>query len=282
MVYLSKGNLSAAISEAGAELKSFKKDGEEYIWCGDPAVWSGTAPILFPIVCTLKDNTYTLDGKAYNLNPHGFAKDAAFAVESASDDSATFLLTHSEGTLEVYPFEFEFRVIFTLTDTSLTVEYKVNNLNDREMYFSVGAHEAYATPGGVEDYDLIFEHKENLDTVLLNGRVLSENTMTVGKNTEYLPIYEKYFALDTLIFKNLKSHSVILKNRKTERAVKVDFPHCNYIGIWHKPDAPYLCIEPWAGIPDNDNTDGNIKTKEGIVTLAPRGEYRNIHTITVL
>lgn len=281
MVYLSKGNLSAAISEAGAELKSLKKGGEEYIWCGDPDVWSGTAPVLFPIVCSMKNNKYILDGKEYSMNPHGFAKDETFAVESLTDSSVTFLLTDSQKTLAIYPFKFELRVIFTLNEQSLVVEYKVKNQNDREMYFSVGSHEAYATPGGVEDYDIIFEQKENLDTVLLNGRYLSENTMTVGKNTEYLPIYEKYFALDTLIFKNLKSHSVALKNRKTERSIRVDFPDCDYIGFWHEPESAFLCIEPWAGLPDNYNTDGDIKTKEGIVKLEARGEYSNIHTITV-
>ncbi len=281
MIYLSNGIISAEISEIGAELKSLKKNGYEYMWYADPQIWGSSAPVLFPILCALKNDRYILDGKSYQMPKHGFVRSEKFSVENVSDTSVTLLYTDNEKTLEVYPFKFEFRVIFALKGSSVEIEYKVNNINDREMYFSVGAHEAFATPEGIEDYDLIFPYKEDFETVLLNGGLLQKHTMTVAKNTEYLPLYDKYFVLDTLIFKNLRSREVILKNRKTERAVKVEFPNCDYIAFWHKHSAPYLCIEPWSGLPDNDDTDHNIKTKEGILTLEARGEYSNIHTITV-
>ncbi len=281
MIYLKNENLEAQISENGAQLKSLKKDGYEYIWNGDARIWGDTAPVLFPILCSLKDGKYILDGKTYNMTKHGFVRRALFEVESASDISVTLLYTENESTLEMYPFCFEFRVIFTLTGSSLKVEYRVNNNNDCEMYFSVGAHEAYATPDGVENYDIIFPEKEDLETVLLHNGLLQEHTSLVAKNTEYLPIYEKYFMLDTLIFRNLKSRELVLKNRVTDRSIKVEFPNCDYLGIWHKMSAGYLCIEPWAGLPDHYNTDNDITKKEGIVTLAPRGVYSNIHTITV-
>lgn len=281
MIYLTNGILSAEISEIGAEIKSLKKDGYEYIWSGDPRVWGSTAPVLFPVLCILKDGRYILDGKTYEMTRHGFVRGKEFLVENATDTSVTMLYTHNEQTLRMYPFEFEFRVIFTLVENSVQVEYRVNNLNDREMYFSVGAHEAYATPEGIEDYDIIFPHKENLETHLLAGGLLQRNTMVVGKNTEYLPLYDKYFILDTLIFKHLQSKSLILKNRKTDRAIQVEFPDCDYLAIWHKPSAGYLCIEPWSGLPDYADTNHDITQKEGIMTLAPYQEYSNIHTITV-
>lgn len=281
MIHLTNGILSAEISEIGAEIKSLKKDGCEYMWSGDPQVWGNTAPVLFPIIGFMKDNRYTLDGTTYEMTKHGLVRGKEFAVENVTDTSVTLLHTHNEQTMQMYPFAFEFRVIFTLVDHSLKVEYRVNNLNDREMYFSTGSHEAYATPEGVENYDIIFPHKEDLETYLLAGGLLQKKTMTVGKNTEYLPIYETYFALDTLIFKHLRSKALILKNRKTERTIQVEFPDCDYLGIWHKPGAPYLCIEPWAGLPDNEDTDQDITGKEGIIALPPHKEYSNIHTITV-
>ncbi len=281
MIQLFNGILSVDISEMGAEIKSIRKDGRETIWCGDPQVWAGTAPVLFPSLCAMKNDRYILEGKTYPMAKHGFVRGREFGVESVSETSATLIYTQNDETLAMYPFDFEFRVIVTLVGASVQVEYRVTNLNDRTMYFSVGAHEAYATPEGVEDYDLIFDEREDLDTYLLADGLLLKNTMTVGKDTAYLPLYDKYFMLDTLIFKHLKSKAVTLRNRKTGRAVRVDFPHCDYLGIWHKPSAGYLCIEPWAGLPDNLDTDGNLATKEGIVTLAPHGEYRNIHTITV-
>ena len=79
----------------------------------------------------------------------------------------------------------------------------------------------------------------------------------------------------------MKSKSLVLKNRKTDHAIKVDFPDCPYLAIWHKPDAPFLCIEPWAGLPDNVDTNYDFAAKEGIMALAPHKEYSNIHTITV-
>ncbi len=281
MVYLSNGIISAAISETGAEIKSLKKDSYEYIWSGDPRVWANTAPFLFPIVCKLKDDKYLLNGKTYEMGKHGFVRNKPFVVESASEVSVTMLYTENEETLKMYPYNFEFRAIYTLDGSSLKVEYRVNNTNNCDMYFSVGAHEAYATPEGIEDYDLIFPNKENLETTLLNGALLTKNTMTIGKNTEYLPLYEKYFILDTLIFKTLKSRSVMLKNRKTDRALTVEFPDCDYLGIWHKPSAGYICIEPWAGIADNEDTDYDFTKKEGIIKLDAHKVYSNIHTITV-
>ncbi len=281
MVYLSNGMISAEISEKGAEIKSLKKDGYEYMWSGDARVWGNTAPFLFPIVCKLKDDKYMLDGKTYEMPKHGFVRNQPFTVESATKNSVTMLYTENENTLKMYPFNFEFRAIYTLIGSSLQVEYRVNNVNDRDMYFSVGAHEAYATPEGIEDYDLIFPEKENLETVLLNGGLLTKNTMTIGKNTEYLPLYDKYFILDTLIFTNLKSRAVTLKNRKTDRKLTVSFPDCDYLGIWHKMSAGYICIEPWSGHSDFEDHDYDFTKKDGIIKLAPHAQYSNIHTITV-
>ncbi len=281
MIQLSNGVLSVEISEIGAEIKSICKDGYEYMWSGDPRVWGNTAPVLFPSLCAMKNDQYILDGKTYPMSKHGFVRGKQFEVESVSETSATLLYRQNQETLRMYPFDFEFRVTVTLDQSTVRVEYHVKNENDRTMYCSVGAHEAYATPEGVEDYDLIFPEKENLDTFLLAGGLLLDKTMTVGKDTEYLPLYDKYFMLDTLIFKHLRSKSVTLRNRKTGRWVRVDFPDCDYLGIWHKPSAGYLCIEPWSGLPDNADTDGNIETKEGIVLIPPRGTYRNLHTITV-
>ncbi len=281
MICLSNGIISAEISELGAEIKSIKKDGYEYMWSGDKRVWGNTAPVLFPILGFLKDGKYTLDGKTYEMTKHGIVRGKLFSVESATEASATMLYKHNEETLKMYPYEFELRVIFTLEGSSVKVEYRVNNNNDKEMHFTVGAHEAYATPEGIEDYDIIFPNKENLETMLLNGGLLQHHTMTIGKNTEYLPLYDKYFILDTLIFENLKSKELILKNRKTDRSVKIEFPDCPYLAIWHKPSAGYICIEPWSGLPDREDTNYDIKTKAGIMSLAPHGIYSNIHRITV-
>lgn len=282
MITIKNKKLTAEISEFGAELKSLKSGNFENMWQGDPQVWAGTAPVLFPMLCALRDGKSIINGKEYALPRHGFARKKVFEVESKAESSVTLLLKHDNQTLEVYPFEFEFRVSFTLNESSLKVEYKVKNLNDTTMYFSVGAHEAYVTPEGIEDYDIIFPEKEIFDSVLLNGGLLQDNTMLIAKNTNTLPLYEKYFILDTLIFRDLKSRSCVLKNRKTERSVRIEFPDCDYLGIWHQPSAGYICIEPWSGLPDHQNSNYDITQKEGIISLDAKGEYKNTHTITIL
>ncbi len=281
MITIKNENLTCSITEIGAEIKSLIKDGTEYMWGADPAFWGKTAPILFPMVGSTKDNTYILDGKTYNMKKHGFLILKEFTVESVTDSSVTMLYKHNDETLAMYPYEFEFRAIFTLIGSSLKVEYKVNNLTDKTMYCSVGGHEAYATPGGVEDYDIVFPYKEDLDTVMLEGPLVTDETMTLAKNTEFLSIYEKYFAIDTLIFKNLKSREVVLRNRKTERTVKVEYPDCDYIAFWHEPGGEFLCIEPWSALPDNAKTDHDLTKKESIVKIEANGAYSNIHVITV-
>ena len=281
MINIKNEILSCDISEIGAEIKSLKKGDTEYIWCADPKFWGKSAPVLFPMIGSSKDNKYTLNGKTYPMKKHGFLIGKEFTVEDKSDSSVTLLFTHNEETLALYPYQFEFRAIFTLEKESLKVEYKVNNLTDDTMYFSVGAHEAYATPGGVEEYDLVFPHKEDLDAILLEGPLVIDETRTFARKVDCFSIYEKYFELDTLIFRKLKSNEVVRRNRITERTVKVEYPDCDYIAFWHEPGAEFLCIEPWTSLTAHAHGDHDIKKKEGIIPLVPHGVYSNTHIITV-
>ena len=281
MITIKNEFLTCDISEIGAEIKSLKKNGTEYMWSADPNFWGKTSPILFPMVGSTKDDKYILNGKTYNMKKHGFLILKEFKVEEATDTSVTMLYTHNDETLTMYPYEFEFRAVFTLVGSSLKVDYKVKNLTDEKMYFSVGAHEGYAAPGGVEEYDLIFPYEEDLDTVVLDGPLVTNNFDTYAKGVKVFSIYEKYFDIDTLIFKHLKSKDVTLRNRKTGRSLKVEYPDCEYIAFWHEPGAEFLCIEPWSALPDNVNTDHDLTKKEAITVIDGKGEYTNTHIITV-
>ena len=281
MITIQNARLTAQINELGAELKSLVMDGVEYIWPGHPDIWKSSCPLLFPICGGLKDNCYTYKGKEYAMPRHGFGRTKVFTVETVTEDSAVFLLQADEETRAMYPFEFELRVIYTLKERSVEISYQVKNLGEETMYFSIGSHEGYFTPEGVEDYDLWFPEKETLNSYVLCGTLLSDNRLPIIKNQRCLPIYEKYFMIDTLVFKDLKSRSALLRNRKTGRSIRVDFPDAKYFMVWHKPGAPFLCLEPWNGVADSVDTDGTIETKEGIMTLAPTQEYRNTHTITI-
>lgn len=282
MIELKNKYLTAKFNELGAELKSLMMDGKEYIWPGHPDIWKSSCPVLFPVCGGLKEDKYTYKGKAYPMMRHGFARTRLFQVESQTNTKVVFLDKADEKTKAVYPFDFELRIIYTLEAQSLQIEYQVKNKGAETMYFSIGSHEGYLTPGGVEDYDVIFPQKETLNTYVLSGTILSNETMPILKEQAVLPIYEKYFMIDTLVFKDLQSRSATLRNRKTGRAIRVDFPDAENFMIWHNPGAPYLCLEPWNGVADIVGSSFAIEEKEGIQTLPVGQTYHNTHTITIL
>ncbi len=282
MITISNEFLTATFSEIGAELKSLKCGDKEHIWYGDPQFWTGSSPVLFPICSGLKDDEFIYEGKTYTMQKHGFARRAEFEVETADQSSATFLLSSDNCPKENYPFQYEFRIIYTLTGKKLNVEYNIRNLTDGDMYFSVGAHEAYLCPEGIDNYEIVFEKAENLDAYQLEGPLLSDNTKSYGQNTTVLALNNSLFENDCLIFKNLNSRSVILRNKTTDQKIKVDFEGFPYMLVWTVPGAPYVCIEPWCGITDNVNTTKNFAEKEGIERIVKGGSFYRIHSFEIL
>lgn len=279
-IVLSNSEISATLSTKGAELISVKRNGEEKIWVGTPEVWPSHAPILFPICGGLKDDKYIYNGKEYSLQKHGYVRFLEFELESCSDESAVFLHRYDEQTLEKFPFKYELRVIYTLNGNSLKVDYRVKNLSDEEMYFSIGGHEGYYCPEGIEEYSIIFEEPEMLDSSILDGNLLLHETVNVGKNTRELALKYDYFAVDALVFLNLKSRRVALKNNRTGYSIGLDFEGQDYFLLWTKPGAKYICLEPWCS--HQDFIDGNydFKSKPGIVRLSGNEETTKSHTIT--
>ena len=160
MITIKNEHITASFAKLGAELKSFKFKGKEYIWPGSEESWKGSAPILFPICSGLKDDTYFLEGEKYQLQKHGYARFCEFEVENLQDASVTFLLKSNDESKKVYPFDYELRIIYSLTENGLKVDYDVKNLTDKTMYFSIGAHEGYLCPEGIEEYDIILPEKE--------------------------------------------------------------------------------------------------------------------------
>ena len=282
MIALNNEFLEVKIAEQGAELKSILFNGTQYIWHGDPEVWGFSCPLLFPICGGLKDDKYVYNGKQYSLQKHGFARKKTFVLEKKSDSEAVFLLKSDAETINSYPFKFELRVIFSLSEKSVKIDYLLKNLEDTPMYFNIGSHEGYFAPDGVDDFDIIFPLKETLSTTVLDGNMLTDNTVPVIENSSVLPLKEDYFKVDALVFTDIKSRSLILKNRKTEHSVKIDFPDDKYLLLWQKYGAPFICVEPWNGIPDTVGSGSDITQKFGITKLAGNGEFTHTHSITII
>lgn len=274
--------LSVNISDIGAEIKSIVYNDTEYIWEGRPEVWNGSCPLLFPICGGLKDDKYILGGKEYILEKHGFARKKTFTLEVCTDTTAVYLLCSDSDTKKCFPFDFELRVIYSLLGKTVKIDYSIKNLCDDIMYFNIGSHEGYYTPEGIEDYDIVFPQNETLQSNVLYGNLLSNNSQPIIKDSNILPLYDKYFVVDALVFTDIKSRSVTLRNRKTGRSVKVDFPDDKYFLLWHKHGAPYICLEPWNGIPDRVGSSYEISEKDGITKLEGKSEYKHTHSITII
>ncbi|MBW1655867.1 aldose 1-epimerase family protein [Flavobacterium quisquiliarum] len=279
---ISNSKLSASIKHAGAELFSIKDNqNNEYIWEGNPDFWGKHSPVLFPIVGTLKNNTYIIKEKEYQLPRHGFARDMEFELIEKTENKAIFSLKSSEETLKKYPFEFELQLIYTLTENSLNLEYKITNNSNEKMPFSIGAHPAIALPGNFEDYALQFEKEEELKYYLLENDLISSKTKVLKTVNNEVSLNYDLFKNDALIFKTLDSKSLnILKNSKPY--VKVDYKDFPSLGIWTKENAPFICIEPWLGYSDTDENTGDLYKKEGILILDENKKISVKFSITIL
>lgn len=279
---ISNSTISASIKHSGAELFSLKNNqNKEYIWEGNPDFWGKHSPILFPIVGTLRNNIYTINGKEYQLPRHGFARDTDFQLVEKTENSAVFSLKWDTETLKKYPFEFELQLIYTLEDTSLNIEYKVINTSKTKMPFSIGAHPAIALPENFENYALEFEKEEVLKYYILENDLISNKTEVLKTTNNLIPLNYQLFENDALIFKSLESNSVtILENSKPY--IKVDFEDFPSLGIWTKDQAPFVCIEPWLGYSDTSENSGDLFEKEGILTLDANQTFHSKFSITVL
>jgi galactose mutarotase-like enzyme len=274
--------LTATINSFGAELCSLKnKDNKEYIWEGNPDFWGKHSPILFPIVGTLKNNSFHYNAKEYHLSRHGFARDMDFEIVDEKENSVTFSIHSSEETVKVYPFEFELQIIYTLDNYNLSIEYKVINKGNSKMPFSIGAHPAFALPGNFEDYSIQFDKEESLEYYLLENDLISNQTKKLETQEGQIPLTYELFKNDALIFKTLKSKSLtILEDRIP--VLRVNFKDFPSLGIWTKMNAPFLCIEPWFGYSDTNENSGNLFVKEGIQVLEENATFRSEFSIEIL
>lgn len=279
---ISNSTLKASIKNAGAELFSLKDNqNKEYIWEGNPDFWGKHSPILFPIVGTLKNNTYTIDKKEYQLSRHGFARDMEFQLIEKSGNSAVFSLESNPETLKKYPFEFELQLIYTLENTTLNIEYVVINKSESKMPFSIGAHPAIALPEKFENYAFKFEKAEPLKYNLLENDLISNKTETLKTTENVVPLNYKLFENDALVFKTLESNSLtILENSKPY--VQVEFEDFPSLGIWTKDQAPFVCIEPWFGYSDTADNSGDLFKKEGILILDADQSFHSKFSVKIV
>lgn len=277
-VQLQSNSLQISINTFGAELCSIKNNsGLEYLWQANKEIWPRHAPVLFPIVGKLKDNTYTYSNIPYSLSQHGFARDLEFELISETKSSCSFQLRADEESKKQFPFDFTFEIKYVLLEDTLITHYKVLNPSTQDLLFSVGAHPGFNCPiekdETFEDYYLQFHSSDYKLTQLSNGLRLSSSKKLHLPDSK-LALNTALFEKDALVFENSQISSLELLSKKTERSVKMTCENWPYFGIWTKKDCrQFICLEPWFGIADLENTDKDFAQKEGIIRLAPKNEF---------
>ena len=257
--------LTCEIDDMGAQLHSLisKENGKEYIWQGNPDIWYGQSPVLFPIIGQLINDKYFYNGVEYTMPKHGIARRYVFNVKECNGARAVFSLESNEKTLEAYPFEFEYILTFELKGKALVNTMTVVNKTKGDMYFSVGAHPGFNCKVG----DIIeFEQEETLATERIDKEsLIIPEKFPFMENEKSFVITKEIFEPDALILSDIKSEKLTIKG---ENEVEFTFGKCPFLGIWAKPGAPYVCIEPWYGVNDGREVKKDISEKRGIQHLA--------------
>ncbi|BDQ12291.1 aldose 1-epimerase family protein [Sediminibacterium sp. TEGAF015] len=288
MIVLENNSLRVSISEKGAELQEiFNKETQlDYLWSGDATYWGKKSPVLFPIVGTLKNNSFHHNGNNYSLNRHGFARDMDFKLTESKDARVCLSLDANQETLAHYPFIFRLNIIYELNKNQLSCTYEVINIDIKPMYFSIGAHPAFKVPLEAafefSNYQLVFNEKETEGKwPISEDGLIEEKPLPFFNNNNEITLTKELFYGDALVFKHLKSNSIELKNNHSKHGFVFSWKDFPFMGIWSAKNAPFVCIEPWCGIADSVNTTGELRQKEGMNLLVPGETFNRTWSVTV-
>ena len=273
-ISLTSVELTAEVNPLGAQLSILRdRSSRDLLWDGDPSVWTGRAPLLFPIVGTLAGGCYRLGSRSYRLPRHGFARGKLFDVVDTTPDSAVFRLKADEASLQIYPFRFELDVHFALVGPTLSVTTYVRNAGDEDMPAGFGYHPGFRWPlpfGRPRSSHFIEFANDEPDSVrrLDSDGLLSPEHHRIPIVQRRLALEDSLFQDDVIIFDEIRSRSVTYGADDGPR-IRVSYPDAPYLGLWMKPQANFICIEPWHGVADPAGFSGDFKSKAGVFMVAP-------------
>ena len=279
---LDNGIIAIEISNHGAELKSATKNGFEYMWCGNAEYWGRTSPVLFPIVGSLKNKSYKLNGKVYEMSQHGFARDNEFKLLNSTKTSAIYEFCANEETLKKYPFIFSLKITYEINENKIKVKWQVENEDNKSMCFQIGAHPGFNLKDG--DNYFKFDTKNDITYNLIDEKGLyDKNSVHTLKNDGYVKITNDMFDNDALIIENNQAKEVSICDSDKKEYLKVKFD-AELFGLWSpvKKNAPFVCIEPWYGRCDRNDFDGEFNERDYVNSIEPNEIFKAAYEIELI
>lgn len=289
---IGKGALSASISSKGAELQSLKLNGVEYLWQADPALWGKHAPVLFPIVGSIRNGRADSAEGPCTMDRHGLARINEHELVSVSDDGAsvTYEFVSTPETRAAYPYDFKLNMTYAIVgEATLAQTFRVENTGAVPLPFSVGGHPAFNIPvegtdEAYEDYEFRFAEPWTADCPKLveGGLATYEDTFRTVDGSDTLPLSRELFRYDTMILDHVPGDTLSLVGTRSGHGIRVDFPGFDYLGVWSAPGAPFVALEPWTGHTTLTTEDDVLEHKENITILEPGAVDERTFTITLL
>lgn len=274
IVTISSGQLTAEINPLGAELHALRdEDGRDLLWDGDPRVWAGRAPILFPVIGVVGGGVIRVDGKAYPMAKHGIARRRTFELVTRHESSAVFRLEDDAETRASYPFPFRLDIAFGVARGALAIDATLTNTGDTAMPASFGFHPALRWPLPRDDrrsvYRILFDEPEPAPIRRIDrDGLLTPTRHPTPIEGRRLRLRDDLFVDDAMILLDLRSRGLLFGTDDGPN-LRIDFPDMPALGLWTKPGADYLCIEPWAGVADPEGFAGEFRDKPGVVEIRP-------------
>lgn len=289
---IQKGALTAKVSSLGAELQSLTLDGREYLWQADPAFWGKHAPVLFPIVGSIRnDYAESAEGPCH-MGRHGVARINEHELVSVSEDgsSVTYELVSNDETRAQYPYDFKLNMTYAITGpATLTQTFRVENTGSVVLPFSVGGHPAFNVPvegtgEAYEDYEFRFVEPWTADCPKLveGGLATYQDTFRTVDGSDTLPLTRDIFRFDTMILDHVPGDTLSLVGTKSGHGIRIDFAGFDFVGVWAAPGAPFVALEPWTGHTTLDTEDDVLEHKENITILEPGAVDERSFDITLL
>ena len=283
-IKLTNNGISAVINYHGAELKSLRKKGKEYMWCADPAFWNRTSPVLFPFVGQVADGIYRYKGNEYKMGQHGFARDMDFELVKSDESSCLFVLKSNEETKAKYPVDFELFIGYKLTDAGIEVIWEVKNPSDEALQFSIGAHPAFNCNLNEAAICILKDGKSlaGFTNSVFGKGLLTDKTKEISLNNGIMVLDEHSFDGDAYVIENEQADEVQILTKDYEKVLSVKFTS-PLVGIWSPPgkNAPFLCIEPWYGRADKEGFVGELADREWNNTLLADETFKVSYFIEV-